>query len=209
MACDTAPARGALVAPFDETALIEEYRSLRHEIGQRVQFQLLVMGGIIALSTALIPVAIDHVDTTNVTLLLAAPVVFAITAWLYFEQDIFITQAATYLNQDLAGAVRSRLPTPQAHNVMQWEIRRGKMLFSTRASRRLIDVMFGFRLIATLGPGATSFIVACGLVLTARDPLAAVHWWDWVLAGVDLVAMAFLGWLSRYVVGLYRAIVPT
>jgi hypothetical protein len=191
---------------LDETALVEEYRTLRIEIGQRVQFQMLVMGGIVALSTVLIPIAVDRVHTGNVTPLLAAPIVFAVTAWLYFEQDIFITQAASYLNQDLAVAVRSRLSPDRSDYVMRWERRRNEMLFSTKRLRRLMDLMFGFRLLATLGPGATSFVVACGLVLSAAEPIESMHWWDWVLVAADLIVIAFLAWLSRYVLGLYRAI---
>lgn len=186
-------------------ALIEEYKSLREEILRRCQFQLVIMAATVAITSAFIPLAAKYANGQNLTVLFAAPLVFAATTWLYFEQDIFITQAASYLNNSLAPALRKRVSTDHGGVIMQWEIERHRMLFDDGKTKRLIAIMFWVRLFAVLGSGIAALVVAT-VVALQESPGDALEWFDYVLATIDVAVIAGLAWLSRDVRGRYEDI---
>jgi hypothetical protein len=188
-------------------ALIEEYKSLREEILQRCQFQLVIMAATIALVSAFLPLAAKYATGEHLTVLFAAPLVFAATTWLYFEQDIFITQAADYLNNTLAPRLRRRIPEEHHEVIMQWEIERHRMLFVDTTTNVLINIMFWVRLLAVLGAGVAALAVAV-VVAIDGSPKAVLHWWDYLLGGIDAAVIIGLAWLSRHVRLRYEAIVP-
>lgn len=186
-------------------ALIEEYKSLREEILRRCQFQLLIITVTVAIASAFIPLAARYSSEQHLTVLFAAPLIFSATTWLYFEQDIFITQAATYLNTGLAPALRARLPADVGGVVMQWEVHRHEMLFVDRTANGLVTAMFWVRLVAVLGFGVAALAVAI-FVAIDESPGDSLHWYDYLLAVIDVAAIAALSWLSRYVRKLYAKI---
>lgn len=186
-------------------ALIAEYKSLRDEIVQRINFQFLIMAGTVALLAALIPLAAKYANGHHVTVLFAAPLVFAATTWLYFEQDIFITQAASYLNNSLAPRLREHVSQDVAGSLMQWEIERHRMLFGNPTTKRLVDVMFWVRLFAVLGAGIAAMLVAL-VVIIEKSPDRVLRWFDYPLIVIDLAVIGGLCWLSRHVRHRYEGI---
>ena len=170
-------------AELESTALMEEYRTLRAEIQQRVTNQLTIAGGNLALVAAAIQFVLPNFGITGSTLLL--PILFAAVAWLYFEQDIFIIQAASYLHQRLRPAIIARLTSSEPgarvpDDVLAWESFRGDALFGQTFYRRFLWFMTAFRVIATAGPGllaaTTGGVFLGGALLAAfsgivTDPL--------------------------------------
>lgn len=188
-------------------AVIAEYQSLRSEILERCKFQLLIMGATVALAVAYFPLALAYTSGREVTVLLAAPLLFAATAWLYFEQDIFITQAASYLNQSLAPALRERVSADARDIVMQWEPERRRMLFDDPTTKTLVTLMFWMRLFAVLGAGIAALVVALGVAIE-ESPRDSLSWWDYPLAITDIAVIVGLAWLSRHVRQRYEGIDP-
>jgi hypothetical protein len=190
---------------FTADAVLEEYKSLRAEILLRCQFQLIIMTATVVLVAAFVPFAAKYAGDSNLTVLFAAPLVFSATTWLYFEQDIFITQAATYLNSDLAVEVRKLLPEADADLIWRWEERREEMLLGTKKDRRLLSAMFAIRLSMVLGAGIVALVV--GLVVAADASVSqSVHWYDVPLIIADIGAIWGLARLSRDVVRRYERI---
>ena len=188
--------------------LLAEYGDLRSEIHQRVNNQLLVIGGNIALLAAVLPAYDILADKAPVSFLVL-PLLFSFVAWLYFEQDLFLTEAATYLHRELRPQVERELhgETPGRHPVavMQWERFRGEILFTRRRERRLLTITFAFRYLATMGPGVGG--LALGLSeLSWGSRTLAVQIVSVVLIAVDVVLIAFLVFLARLVVRLYEEI---
>ena len=157
-------------AELESTALMEEYRTLRAEIQQRVTNQLTIAGGNLALVAAAIQFVLPNFGITGTTLLL--PILFAAVAWLYFEQDIFIIQAASYLHQRLRPAIIARLTSSEPgarvpDDVLAWESFRGDALFGQTFYRRFLWFMTAFRVIATAGPGLA---ILLGIVVIKLEP---------------------------------------
>lgn len=157
-------------AELESTALMEEYRTLRAEIQQRVTNQLTIAGGNLALVAAAIQFVLPNFGITGSTLLL--PILFAAVAWLYFEQDIFIIQAASYLHQRLRPAIIARLTSSEPgarvpDDVLAWESFRGDALFGQTFYRRFLWFMTAFRVIATAGPGLA---ILLGIVVIKLEP---------------------------------------
>jgi hypothetical protein len=157
-------------AELESTALMEEYRTLRAEIQQRVTNQLTIAGGNLALVAAAIQFVLPNFGITGSTLLL--PILFAAVAWLYFEQDIFIIQAASYLHQRLRPAIIARLTSSEPgarvpDDVLAWESFRGDALFGQTFYRRFLWFMTAFRVIATAGPGLA---ILLGIAVIRLEP---------------------------------------
>jgi hypothetical protein len=136
--------------------LLEEYRDLRGEIARRVSNQLVVLGGMIVLVASLLPVVGKEQYTD--ALLLGAPFVFGTTAWIYFEQHIFVAQAAAYVHQKLRPAIIERLDN--GDGLLAWESFRGDVLYGQRMNRIFLHTMTAFQLVATLGPGVVIILAA-------------------------------------------------
>jgi len=152
--------------------LLEEYRDIRGEIARRVNNQLVVLGGMIVLVAALLPVVGKEGYTD--ALILGAPFVFGTTAWIYFEQHIFVAQAAAYVHRCLRPAIMSRLDNAQG--VLAWESFRHDVLYGERVNRAFLHMMTMFQLIATLGPG--SFVILSAFIVQPwRDGSGDVESW--------------------------------
>ena len=125
---------------IEAEALMEEYRSLRSEIGQRVQNQLYIIGGNLALISALLGIMAKSFSIQNLTFILLTPMVFFVITWLYFEQDVFLTQAAMYLHQRLRPIILRRIAEEAACAegelvLMEWEKFRNEVLFRRTRNR--------------------------------------------------------------------------
>ena len=115
-------------AELESAALMEEYRTLRAEIEQRVTNQLTVAGGNLVLIAAAIQFVLPSFGISARTLVM--PILFAAVAWLYFEQDVLIIQAASYLHRKLRPAILARIGSDRAaarspDDVFAWEAFRG------------------------------------------------------------------------------------
>lgn len=115
-------------------AWFEEYKALRSDIIQRVQLQTQIIAFIILISGASIPLVFKIVDSRFFTFFLLISPLYFIVGWLYFEQDIFMTQAATYLNGVLRPKIIHSLDDKNIgdkldkESIFNWEIYRNKIL---------------------------------------------------------------------------------
>lgn len=197
---------------LEAEALLAEYNSLREEIGQRVQNQLYIVGGNLALLAAASQLVLPDLAKSHVTILaLLTPQVFYVVAWLYFEQDVFLTQAATYLHQRLRPAILVRIrqvtATPiKSYDVMGWEDYRNEILFKKRMNRLFLKSMTVFRLCATLGPGVISLgaIIRCATFDRSLICHSSVLWY--ILFGLDVVGLGLLVLLAIHILDLYAEI---
>lgn len=187
--------------------LLAEYTDLRGEIHQRVSNQLLVLGGNVALLAGVLP-AYDRLKELAPLSFLALPILFSIVAWLYFEQDIFLTQAATYLHKELGPRLSSVIQTGSGNPpvpLFQWERFRGEVLFQRTRERRLLATMIVFRYLATMGPGIGGLALGLtNLRWGASDYKVRAAAGLMVL--IDLTLVSFLTYLARLVIRLYREI---
>lgn len=200
-----------MILEIEAEALMEEYRTLRSEISNRVQNQLYLIGGNLALLSACLGVLPKFFSMQNLLLILIMPMVFFVIAWLYFEQDVFLTQAATYLHQRLRPTILRRIAEETALpeggiEVMEWEQFRNEILFHRRRNRIFLQLMVIFRLFATLGPGAALLFSAIYLVLHNPSSWGQVGWIHYVLFGLDVICFAYLCYQYQYVLRLYSEI---
>jgi len=200
-----------MMLEIEAEALMEEYRSLRSEIGQRVQNQLYIIGGNLALISALLGILAKSFCIQNLTFILLTPMVFFAITWLYFEQDVFLTQAATYLHQHLRPIILRRIAEEAAGTegelvIMEWEKFRNEVLFRRTRNRVFLQLMVIFRLFATLGPGAAILCGAVYLALSEPCNLDQIGWIEYALFGFDIVWFGFLCYQYQYVLRLYSEI---
>lgn len=196
-----AAAQALNAADPERLVLLEEYRDLRSEIAQRVSNHLVILGGVVVLGAALVPLMKD--ESMRRPVLLVIPIIFGTVSWLYFEQDIFLTQAATYINNHLRPQLSRRVADPS--RLLGWEGFRNQVLFSRRENRVFLRIMTTFRLGATLGPGIAAVAIAPIVVLRQQN-LQSVPTWQLVLYAVDLLVVGLLVFQGTKVVKLYRGI---
>lgn len=185
---------------------LAEYNDLRTEIHQRVNNQLLIMGGEVALLAAFIPILQPVIERGTPLPLLLAPILFAIVAWLYLEQDLFIVNTARYIHQRLRPAITSCLgdESPASEQVLQWEDFRNEHLF--RAESVLLRLSTLFRIAATLGPGVVSLAVGIYHAEAAHDRLGTVSWAYRALGLLGATLLAGDVWLGARCAAGYQAI---
>ncbi len=189
-------------------ALIQEYISLRSEISQRIQHQLYIIGANITFFAAILTFLNPILTFERLTILLAMPMISFVIAWLYFEQDVFLTQAASYLHQGLRPAILARLPGKIEDNadVLNWEGFRRNVLFDKPQNRRFLRYMVWFRLLATLGPGIAIMAVA-GFIAT--NPISRLHDLSavqWAIFAVDSGGLVFATYSYGRVIKMYQQI---
>jgi hypothetical protein len=204
------------VAQLETLALIEEYKSLRSEIKQRVTNQLTVAGGNLVLVAASIQYLLPHFGIT--ISVLVAPVLFAAVSWLYFEQDVFIIHAASYLHQSLRPAIIARVNSGQpglqhdVKQIMAWESFRRESLFGGTFDRAFLWFMTVFRVLATAGPGIAILLGIVLIWLEPRKYLSAAGRYnhdpiiDGILFGLDSFIQLVLVYLAISIRSLYGTI---
>lgn len=145
-------------------AWFEEYKALRDDILRRAQLQVQIIVFIAIISGVSIPLAFKIVDSgLFIFFLLISPIYF-IAGWLYFEQDVFLTQAATYLNSVLRPKIIQSLSDENIgekldnDSIFYWEIFRNRILFGDLKKRLFIYLMTLFRIMATTGPGLAAIL---------------------------------------------------
>ncbi|MGC1890451.1 MAG: hypothetical protein WA709_30965 [Stellaceae bacterium] len=186
-----------MIVDLETKSLIEEYKSLRHEIGQRVYYQYLIIGGELALVSAALGFLSQVFVVEKLNIFLLSPPIFIAISWLYIEQDVFITHAASYLHQTLRPLIISRIAEetqrPQDRiSIMDWERFRNTVLFRTHANRFFFRVMLTFRLLATTMPVIGLLIGALYLILTKPDSYKNLNIFQYGLFGLDLLGFGFL-----------------
>lgn len=203
-----------MVGKLEGDALMEEYKALRSEIAQRVQSQFVITGANLAFFSAVLVKLPDWANADHLDLLLALPLVTPIITWLYFEQDVFVTQAASYLHNALRPAVMQRVVSEAASStlepveqLMNWEGYRNTVLFQDPRNRRFMRMLVVFRLFANIGPGTAMFLVGVW-ILHETVVLCAVTRLQWFLLSVDMAALIFSAWQYGSVFGRYLRITP-
>lgn len=144
---------------------LEEYRALRNEISHRIRMQFQIIAACLVLIGAAFPFIPSILESERFfTFLLIAPIYLAL-GWLYFEQDTFITQAATYLNsevrQKIAKILVNSRPSEQiekggvdpSKRILRWEDFRSELLFGRPLSKIWFYLMIFFRMVLAVGGG--------------------------------------------------------
>ena len=146
---------------------LEEYKNLTDEIKRRVSYQLLILGGNVTFISAVIGTLSDKFDANHLTTILLLPLVSFVIVWLFFEQDVFVTQPARYLHRALRPAIlrciakKTGGKADDLSEVMAWEAFRSKLLFDPNSSYRgFFRSMVLFRWFATIGPGLALLVAA-------------------------------------------------
>jgi len=183
-----------MITDLETNSLIEEYKSLRSEIAQRVNYQTLIMAGELALISGTLGLVSQSYSVDKLTFLLFAPLIFIVISWLFLEQDVFIAQAASYLHQDLRPLIIRRIAQearpPQAEiSVMRWEAFRKEELFGTRKKQLNFWVTTIFRALATIGPAA---VLIGAVMLIKPEVYKDLTPLQDTLLGIDLALIVFL-----------------
>jgi hypothetical protein len=185
-----------------------EYQDIRDEIHQRVNHQITIAGANVALGAAVLTFS-SHFANLPDALPFGLVFPFGVIGWLYFEQDVFITQAAAYAHAVLRPLITTRANEGSTEPVplLEWEDFRNRRLFERRRDRRWLWMMIAFRYTATVGPGVALWI--WGIERLVAKPyqhgLAA-----WLLYGLLAAAGAgmllSLGSVASSVFGRYNEI---
>jgi hypothetical protein len=203
---------------LESGALLEEFRVLRAEIQQRVINQLTVAGANLVLVASASQYLVPRFGINIITL--AVPILFAAVAWLYFEQDIFIIDAASYIHRALRPAIIARVrdanrSVDRAEQILGWESFRGTILSRRTFGPWFLLFMTFFRAIVTAGPGLA---ILTGVVIVWLDPHgfpdAVKHYDHAVFAdrfffALDVVLQAVVLYFALHVITLYKTIAAT
>ena len=201
-----------MASDLEASALLEEYKVLRAEIAQRVQHQLIILGGNLTFLSAMVTAFSDSFDMAHLTIILAIPLVSFVISWLYFEQDVFLTQAASYLHQSLRPTILKKIATDAGKPpedfaaVLSWEDFRNKILFSISRNRTFLRIMVLVRLAANVGRGATLLLVALNLVLSQPAGFDDTTFLQRTLFVIDFAGMILSYYQHQYVLRLYKEI---
>ncbi len=145
--------------PVVETILVE-FAALRDEIRQRINNQFLILAGSIALTTALVPIVQHSSKGARPTVLMVGGGVFGLIAALYFDQHLIVIQIARYTQEKLRPRLLKELQLPDTDDaILGWE--------QVRRQLDRLRLVFGFRVMATIGVGTVCVISA--IVLGARQ----------------------------------------
>jgi hypothetical protein len=195
------------------SAHLEEYKNLTDEIKRRVSYQLLILGGNITFISAVIGTFSDNFDADHLTMILLLPLVSFVIGWLFFEQDVFVTQPARYLHQALRPALlrciakRTDGQAEDLSKVMAWEAFRNKLLFDPGSSYHgFFRLMVLFRWFATIGPGLALLVAAAYITWRSPGGLYAVTLLQWFLFTIDIIGVIFGFVIHRRVDRFYREI---
>src|SRR6266496_3703088 len=154
-------------------------QNLTDEIKRRVSYQLLILGGNVTFISAVIGTLSDKFDANHLTMILLLPLVSFVIVWLFFEQDVFVTQPARYLHRALRPAIlrciakKTGGKADDLSEVMAWEAFRSKLLFDPNSSYRgFFRSMVLFRWFATIGPGLALLVAAAYIPWHSRGGAA-------------------------------------
>ncbi len=176
---------------------LEEYRTLRSEIMHRIQMQFQVIAAEVVLVGAAVPFIPTLLESQRFGMFLVAAPVYLGLGWLYFEQDTWIAQAATYLNSEVRSKLAKALVKEDAieqgaenaagplGRILRWEDFRNEMLFKRTSGVVFLAMMLFFRLVLAAGAGSAAmyaFVYFSSLNPSTRQPW---QWVDTVLFGFD------------------------
>jgi hypothetical protein len=178
-----------------------------------VQHQLILLGANLTFLSAILAKLADSLDLPHLTIVLAVPLVSFVICWLYFEQDVFLTQAASYLHRALRPNILKRIehddPDGTKGNIegiFDWEKYRHNLLFQDSRNRLFMRLMIGFRLAATVGPGAVLFGIAIYVVLLPPWAITKLDYVQYMLLSIDLIGLIFCCYEYMSVNRLYSEI---
>jgi hypothetical protein len=135
---------------------LEEYRTLRSEIEQRIHQQLLVLGGSVALIVAAVPAVPTIVANEHPGALLLGAAAFVVLGWLYIEQELLLLTAAWYIQFGLRPAILEILGEELSSPILGWED--SKWTHPAHVSMR--RPLPWFRTAATVGPASLLWLGA-------------------------------------------------
>lgn len=178
---------------------LEEYRGLRNEIMHRIRMQFQIIVAAVILVGAALPFIPAILESQRFVMFLAAAPVYLALGWLYFEQDTWITQAATYLNSEVRSRIAKALvnsrPVEQSEKdvprllqrILRWEDFRNEMLFGRCSGIVFSVIMLFFRL--TLAAGAGLAALFAFVYFTSLNPSTHQQWHliDATLFGFDVL----------------------
>lgn len=157
------------------TAILAEYQALRAEAKQRINNQLLIFAGSVALAAAVVPVAQHSHSSTRWQVLLGASVLFGLVGGLYFDQHHFVNQIGRYIDCWLRPRLLEELGrTTDDRRLFGWEI-----WLQERDRYRLT---FVFRFAATFGVGIACLSAGLALAISYDSPL---RWYDYAALCAD------------------------
>lgn len=190
-------------------SFIEEYISLRHEINQRTQNQLYLLAVNIASFPAIF--SLTNFNLEKITLLLSISIIYCVIAWLYIEQDVFLTQAATYLNKRFKKNIVNRITeltqtSDKIYTIMEWEEFRHTVLFKEKTNKHFMKTMTFFRILATFGPSIVIFVIFSYYIIFQSDKLSEVKIIDYILYVSNASFIVVLLYYFLKVNKLYRGI---
>lgn len=203
-----------LVTVVDDRRLavaLAEFEDIRFEIHHRVSHQLTIAGANVAIVVGVISFSSHFAHLPDaVPFGLVFP--FAVIGWLYFEQDVFITQAAAYLHTVLRPLIGTLANTgsPEPVPLLEWEAFRNRKLFGRPRDRAWLWMMIVFRYAATVGPGLGLWIWGIQRIATTSSHHGTVGWVLYaLLAATAALTLVGLGALAQSIVSRYNDIVSS
>lgn len=198
--------RSTLAVPYtapspDLVVSVAEYEQVREEILQRGNHQVTIQAAEVALGAAILSFS-GHFKGAHASLLLAFVFPFALLAWYYFEQDLLITQAASYIERKLKPRISkhvSELMGDERLSLLGWEtFRREKLLGKKEGDRTWTRLGLGFRYAAWVGPEIVLWVAGVrrfGLAFHKYPVLEKILTLTLIVAGLaTILALALLVW---------------
>jgi hypothetical protein len=196
----------------DLAVSLAEYEQVRREIHQRGNNQVTIQGVDVTLLAAILSFS-GHFKGSHASLILALVFPFAFLGWYYFEQDLLIAQAASYIERKLKPRISehvSELMGVTREPLLGWETFRHKLNFGEEADRLWIALGIAFRYVAVVGPGIAMWcwgLWRFGHAVGQYSVLEIIL--SGVLLGTGFAILLILVALVRAVRARYRSIVET
>jgi len=181
-------------------ALLQETLTIKAEIVSRLTAQLVINGGNIVLTTALLTAALAakaHVAT----FILALPLVSVVATGMFLSQDSMIIANASYLDRVLRPRVQAlvKSPTNDSPVLMSWESYLSQW---RRAGGKLFWQLGAFGPILILGPASSVLVGYVVAWFSSSHIRAQTHDGEIALWLIGFVLTGFMYLIGR---GLNRA----
>lgn len=164
---------------------LEEYRSLRAEINQRLAIQATIA----TLAPVIVGIAVAaNFDGDHELLVLAASLISLLLAFLHLAQDINLAIAGTYIGQELRSTLLKggQINSDQPSSVFSWEQYRIKKLYDE-----------GWRKVIIRAVSAVGSIVLVAPAVVALAYYSGKNIWNGLGGDLELIpaVMTVIGWV--------------
>ena len=169
------------------TVALAEYASLRDEIHQRINYQLIIIGASAALVAALVPVLAGLDLHHQAEFLLVVPPVFLLIACLYYEQHLVVTEIASFISHNIRPLIMEEVGNDE--RLLGWE--------SFRRHETPRKFRFGLHAVrlastAVIAPVCLSVGLSLRLQNGARLPF---YWWIDLTFVIEMLLAVWLGYI--------------